>query len=205
MPRFSTAEDWRDYYQRTGHRPPRETLLDALSRFDDEGAIGQAVDLGCGGGRDSVEMLRRGWSVLAIDSQASAIETLLTRTELAEFGVTPETLVSRFEAANWPKVDLVNSSFALPLCPVAEFPALWARIHQSLAPGGRFSGQLYGERDQWTGDPTNSHFTRAEVDELLQNYDVEMLREEETDSRTRRGRPKHWHIFHIVARKPATA
>jgi SAM-dependent methyltransferase len=203
MTRTSTAEDWRDYYERTGHRPPRETLLDALAKFDAEGAVGRAVDLGCGGGRDSVEMLRRGWSVLAIDAQASAIETLLARPELAEFGVTPDTQVSRFEAANWPKVDLVNSSFALPLCPQPEFLIMWARIYESLAPGGRFSGQLYGDRDQWAGDPTNSHFSRAEVDALLQDYDVEMLREEETDSRTPRGTPKHWHIYHIVARRPA--
>jgi hypothetical protein len=28
-----------------------------------------------------------------------------------------------------------------------------------------------------------------------------MFEEEEADSTTPRGKPKHWHIFHIVARK----
>ncbi|MBT6427651.1 MAG: class I SAM-dependent methyltransferase, partial [Rhodospirillaceae bacterium] len=152
--------------------------------------------------RDTVEMLRRGWSVLAVDAQASAIETLQARPELAEFGTKPETKVSRFEEARWPEMDLVNSSFALPLCPKTDFLAMWQRIHDSLRSGGRFSGHLYGERDQWAGDPTNSHFTQSEVEDLLLGYEVEMLREEETDSVTPRGTSKHWHIFHIIARKP---
>ncbi len=200
------AEDWRVYYQRTGGRPPRETLLRALARFEAEnpvGWVGRAVDLGCGGGRDTIEILRRGWSVLAIDAQASAIETLMGRPELVEFGVEPDTQVARMEQALWPGSDLVNSSFALPLCPQVDFPGLWQRIHDGLTPGGRFSGQLYGDRDQWAGDPSNSHFTLSEARDLLRAYDIELFREEETDSVTPRRTAKHWHIYHIVARKPA--
>jgi SAM-dependent methyltransferase len=204
---MSKAEDWRVYYQRTGSRPPRETLLDAIDRFDAETPvdwIGHAVDLGCGGGRDTIEMLRRGWSVLAIDGQASAIETLLARPELLAYGTDLKTQAARFEQARWAAADLVNSSFALPLCPQADFPALWQLIFDSLTPGGRFSGQLYGDRDQWFGDTSISHFTLSEVQALLTAYEVELFREEETDSVTPRGNPKHWHIYHIVARKPAT-
>ena len=203
MARTSTAEDWRVYYQRTGERPPRETLLQALASFEAEDAVGTAVDLGCGGGRDSIELLRRGWSVLAIDAQDSAIETLLARPELNQFGCRPRTEVSRFEAARWETADLVNSSFALPLCPKADFLAMWQRIFDSLRPGGRFAGQVYGVRDQWFGDPTNTHFTQSEIDDLLLPYEVELCRVEETDSVTPRGTAKHWHIYHIVARKPA--
>ena len=203
MPRSSDAEDWRVYYQRTGDRPPRETLLDALARFDAEDAVGQAVDLGCGGGRDTVEMLRRGWSVLGIDGQASAIETLLARPELSNFQHQPDTMVSRFELAQWPAADLVYSSFALPLCPREDFLVMWQRIYDSLSQGGRFSGQLYGDRDQWVGDDSNTHFTLGEVQDLLRDYEVELFREEETESVTPRGTSKHWHIYHIVARKPA--
>jgi len=138
-------------------------------------------------------------------SQRDAIDTLLARPELVELGTRPETQVARFEQARWPAADLVNSSFALPLCPQADFPALWQRILDSLTPGGRFSGQLYGDRDQWSGDASNSHFTLREVQGLLQDYEVELFREEETDSVTPRGNPKHWHIYHIVARKPAAS
>ena len=57
MSRKNSAQDWQDYYQRTDDRPPRETLMEALSRFDKEEAVGRAVDLGCGNGRDTIEIL----------------------------------------------------------------------------------------------------------------------------------------------------
>src|SRR6266480_3626651 len=61
---------WTRYYDAAGEQP-RETLLFALDRFDAEAGaeVGGlfAVDLGCGTGRDSIELLRRGWRVLAID------------------------------------------------------------------------------------------------------------------------------------------
>lgn len=193
---------WRAYYERLKDRPPRETLTFALDRFADEGlARGSAVDLGCGGGRDVIELLRRGWWVFAIDSEPSAIEALLARPDLPP-RARLETKVARFDEADWPPVDLVNSSFALPLCPQTDFPAFWQRLIGSLKPGGRFSGQLYGPRDDWFGDPTITFLARDEVEALLAPLETEMLQEEEDDSTTPRGKTKHWHIYHIVARKP---
>ena len=111
--------DWADYYKKTGFRPPRPTLLAALDRFDAEKpspAPRQAVDLGCGNGRDVVEVLRRGWRVLAVDAETAAIEQLRERVSVAD-AARLETLVSPFEDADWPSADFVNSSFALPMCP----------------------------------------------------------------------------------------
>ena len=44
--------------------------------------------------------------------------------------------------------------------------------------------------------------SREEALALLQGLDLEMFEEEEADGVTPRGNAKHWHIFHIVARKP---
>lgn len=197
-------EDWRHYYQRTGTRPPRETLLFALDRFAEEpfaGSHRSAVDLGCGNGRDTIELLRRGWHVLAIDAEPNAIDALTTRPDLPR-DARLDTRVARFESASWPEADLVNSSFALPLCPRDAFMPLWRRIKTSLTLGGRVSCQLYGDRDGWTGDPTITFLSRAELDAILVDLVVEHFREEEDDSVTPRGTPKHWHIYHVVARKP---
>ena len=192
---------WSAYYEETGKRPPRATLIRALDAFDRETGSGRlAVDLGCGGGRDVVELLRRGWTVLALDAEPAAIERLTGRDDLPETGVL-KTATGRFEEVDWPVADLVNSSFALPLCPPAAFPGLWSRIVASVVPGGRFAGQLYGDRDEWFGDSSITFHTAEEVDALLRGFDIEHLREEEDDSVTPRGRPKHWHIFHVVARK----
>ena len=67
--------------------------------------------------------------------------------------------------------------------------------------GGRFSGQWYGPRDSWVGRPGITFLSRDEATALLKGSSVEMFEEEEADSVTPRGKPKHWHIFHIVARK----
>ena len=192
--------DWQDYYERTAGQPPRHTLLAALTRFG-AAAIGRsAVDLGCGDGRDTIELLRRGWRVLAIDAEPSAIARLEARPDLPP-DARLETRCARFEDATWPAVDLINASFALPLCPPDRFPAVWARIESSLVTSGRFAGQLFGERDEWRGEPGITHHTRAEVERLLAGFAVEMLAEEESDSITPYGKPKHWHLFHVVARK----
>lgn len=186
------------YYDATAGRPPRRTVLAALERFG--AAAGDAVDLGCGDGRDTIELLRRGWSVLAIDAEEDAIARLRGRADLPP-AARLATRVARFEAVAWPACDLVNASFALPLCPPQSFAALWQRIVGSLRPGGRFAGQLYGERDDWAGRDGVTHHDRAGVARLLAGLETEMFEEEESDAVTPRGAAKHWHIFHIVARR----
>lgn len=197
------ASDWTEYYEATGDEP-RSTLLEALERFDDEEPRQRfAVDLGCGTGRDTLELLRRGWRVLALDGTAEAIERLRARPDLSgRERRRLETRVVRFEDADWPAADLVNSSFALPFCPPEAFPALWRRIERSLRGGGRFSGHLFGDRDGWSDQDDLSFHTRAKLDELLAGFQVERLEEVEEDGLTATGKPKHWHLFHVVARRP---
>ena len=72
------SKEWTRYYDATRDEP-RETLLLALEKFDAESSTGLAVDLGCGTGRDTAELLRRGWSVLAIDSGEEGIARLKRR------------------------------------------------------------------------------------------------------------------------------
>jgi SAM-dependent methyltransferase len=200
----SDDESWERYYRKTGDRPPRATLLFALDRFDHEPEPDGrrfAIDLGCGNGRDTVELLRRGWRVLGIDAEPKAIEGLRARTDLPKDAVL-DTMVSRFEDAALPEAELVNSSFALPLVPPRRFPELWDGILAALRSGGRVSCQLYGDRDGWVGRPGMTFFTRGGIEALIEPLDVELFREEEDDSVTPRGQAKHWHIYHIVARKP---
>lgn len=198
--------DWAAYYVKTGGRAPCETLLFALGRFDGEPATGDrvAVDLGCGGGRDTIELLRRGWRVLAIDAEPAAIDAVSSRDDIPA-GAVLSGQAARFEDAEWPHCDLVNSGFALPLMAPGDFAAVWRRITASLNPGGRISCQLYGTRDSWLGRPGMTFHDRVAIDALLAGLEVEMLREEEDDSTTPRGKPKHWHVFHIVARKSTSA
>ncbi|MDG2614897.1 class I SAM-dependent methyltransferase [Thermoleptolyngbya sichuanensis XZ-Cy5] len=202
---------WSDYYDLMAGRPPRETLLRSLSLFDAEAKearverfVGYAVDLGCGEGRDTVELVRRGWRVLAMDGEPEAIARLQSRPDLqaalAELRL--ETHVQRFEQLILPAdLDLINASFCLPFCPPDQFPALWQTLTHALRPGGRMCGQLFGDRDSWAAYDHMTHLTRPQAEALLQSFTIEQFEEEAHPGTTALGEAKFWHIFHWVIRK----
>jgi membrane dipeptidase len=189
-----TWAPWRRYFDHAGD-DPRQTLLEALRRFD---VPGLAVDLGCGTGRDTAQLLRGGWRVVAIDREQEAIDRLVARVGAGDQRLITE--VARLEEARWPACDLVNASFSLPFCAPDRFDAVWGRIVDSLATGGRFCGQLFGNRDAWAGSGITVQ-TRAQVGELLRPFEVERLDEVDEEGSTVTGKRKHWHLFHVVARK----
>jgi len=185
---------WNRYYAAAG-TDPRDTLLDAVSRFDHPGL---AVDLGCGNGRDTLELLRRGWRVTAIDGQREAIELLR-----AQAGEDPrlETHVATYADATWPASDLVNASWSLAFCAPDVFASVWQRIVSSLREGGRFCGQLFGDRDGWAPADDVTFLPRNQAEELFAKFELERFEEVDEDSQTATGDAKHWHVFHVVARR----
>ncbi|PSN12008.1 class I SAM-dependent methyltransferase [filamentous cyanobacterium CCT1] len=193
---------WMQYYQAVAGRPPRPTLLKALEYHDQapEALPKFAVDLGCGDGRDTVELLNRGWRVLAIDGETEAIARLRQRDDCGRTHL--ETRVQRFEDLTLPPdISLINASFCLPFCPPEQFPDLWDEIVATLALGGRFCGQLFGDRDSWAVYNDMNHHSRDQVNQLLTPFVVEWLEEENHPGKTALGEEKHWHIYNIVARK----
>jgi len=199
---YATTRDWPGYFAVTQGRPPRDTLLEALNRFSSEPAdrTRSAVDLGCGEGRDTAELLRRGWKDRAIDGHPEGIQRLVARDDLA-YPERLNTQLAAMERVELPRCDLLNASFSLPFCQPDHFDALWARIVEAIEPGGRFAGQLFGDRDDWASIEDRSHHTRSQVEALLTPFEVETLKEEERDGQDCTGAGKHWHAFHIVARK----
>ena len=108
------STDWAAYYEKLRERPPRRTLITALDRFGPGAAGSLAVDLGCGDGRDVIEMLRRGWRVVAVDAEPEALRQLQARPLPPGHDLTP--IQARLEDVPLPiDVSLVNSSFAMPL------------------------------------------------------------------------------------------
>ena len=73
MTRFS---DWSGYVAQTTGTPPRPLYQRAVALFDTPGT---AVDLGCGAGNETLDLLNRGWSVHAVDSSEAAIQTVTDR------------------------------------------------------------------------------------------------------------------------------
>ncbi len=201
----AATRDWPGYFRAVEGKGPRETLLKALELFDKENGPESArfaVDLGCGSGRDTFELLRRGWRVLAIDGEPLALE-LLTRATPPEHAGRLETRLSGLEGLTVPPALLINASYSLPFCDPAAFPLLWERLARAIPPGGRFAGQFFGDRDEWVNLPDRSHHTRSDVVELLEGFVLDHFQEVERREAGATGQVKDWHLFHVVARKRA--
>lgn len=204
----TTDTHWPDYYAVTRDRPAWGTTVEAAERFaaaDGPGAPARlAVDLGCGAGRDARELLRRGWRVLAVDGEPAAIETLCGATPEADRarleGVVAD--LARFEV---PPCDLVVANVSLQFLSPDAYAAVFGRITGALAPGGRFAGLLYGDRDEAASDPAFTCPSPAAIRELLAGFEIESWSEREEDGRMALGDPHHIHLVEVVARRTADA
>lgn len=197
-------DEWPDYYASQAGRAPRALLQTVLQRWDGA-ATGheprEAIDLGCGDGADTVELLRRGWRVLAVDQHAAAID-LLRRSVQPTDRDRLITRVADFTDLTRPGADLIYCGWSLPHCPAAQFMTVWKSILTSLRPGGRFAGQLLATRDDWAADPNSSAFQRVDLDSLLAGLNIEDINEVEDDRSSFDG-PKHWHYYEVIASRPA--
>lgn len=200
--------DWPEYFDAVATQPPRDTLIRAAEAFEREPAPRErrlAVDIACGEGRDTRELLRRGWRVVALDYHPEAVRRTLANLESPwreRCEVRAVAMEDIVHTSGLPqRVDLINASFALPFCKPEAFDGLWAWIVSRLQTGGRFAGQFFGDRDEWTCVRPKSHRTRGEVEALLRPFDVEWLDEVEKEGSDAMGGTKQHHVFHVVGRK----
>jgi SAM-dependent methyltransferase len=190
---------WADYYDEQGERKPRELLLGALAAF---AVPGDATDLGCGQGIDTVAMLDRGWRVLAIDAEPEGIRRLRARLT-AERAARCSVELARMEEVDLPAADLVHAGFSLFFFPPERFAEVWAKVLGSIRPTGRFAGEILGDRDTWAGDPQMTAFDEPAARALFDSLEIERFDEEENDGEACSG-PKHWHVFHVVASRASS-
>lgn len=194
---------WRGYYEKTSRGIAWDTLHEALRLFEgksSEPRVRFAIDLGCGAGRDTFELLRRGWKVLAIDNQPGAIRWIRSNVRMKDQSRL-RTRVASFERTSLPKCNLVNASYSLPFCSPEHFGSLWSNIVTSIHPSGRFSGHFFGINDEWASLSDMTFHSRKQVKFLLRHFKIESFHEKEWEGKTASGRKKHWHVFSVVARK----
>jgi SAM-dependent methyltransferase len=193
--------DWSEFNRQALTRPPRELLRRTLGCFDLEGrAPGIAVDLGCGSGPDTIELLRRGWYVHAVDENANGL-AMLRGTLPPEAQSRLDTHETRFENFDFPSCDLVWSSWSLPFCPAERWPKLLQRIVTGLRPNGRFAGDLFGKKHAFASEPGVFTLTEAELRKQLANLTIEAF-DIEDGVRPSGGAMTRWHAFGIAVRVP---
>jgi SAM-dependent methyltransferase len=196
-----TDTHWPDYYKVTAERPAWGTVTQAAGSFIelDPGAPPRlAVDLGCGAGRDTRELLQRGWRVISVDKTPQGIETLESLTP-AEDRARLQTHVADVADFEIPACDLVNANLILPFLSAEAYAATWHRIRESIVPGGRFSGMLFGDRDQAAGEPDMTCPSPEVIRGHLEGFAIEHWDEKEEDGQTALGEPHHFHLIEVVA------
>lgn len=194
---------WEEYYQDTMNADVCKTLTLAHRYFQMEGVnFGKAVDLGAGSGVDTMFLLKSGWHVLALDVEQRSIDIILSRTDAADLP-NLEVVVAPFSEMLLPKeLNLINASRCLPFCHRTDFDKCWETIVSSLAVGGRFCGQFYGEHD-WlaSNNPNATIVTYDEVMRLFKDFKIEYMQIDDGLLPCSDGKIYPCHTYHVVAKK----
>jgi len=187
-----------DYYRTSSIKPPSLWLAEAVGLLKEKG---EALDFGCGAGRDTKALLELGFKVTAIDYDPK-VETYLKRLPRQDNLIF---ICIPFEEFNFPiaTYNLINAAFSIPYTPRDKFNNVFDKMKKSLKKDGIFVGQLFGAHDDWAKSPTTktTFHTKEEVQLLFSDMELIRLIEKDYDGTLSDGTPKHWHSFHIIARK----
>ncbi|GAB6194582.1 methyltransferase domain-containing protein [Desulfocastanea catecholica] len=200
MPNTDEGKRWQAYYRANQDRAASPLLRRALGPDLLPRGNGQAVDLGCGAGVETMLLLNVRWNVLAIDKEPRAIARVEALGANQSDGQLDAVLSCFEELEELPSSALIHTGLSLPFCAPASFPKLWALIVSALEPGGKFVGHLFEARHDWAEHSEMGFHTKEEVEALCSGLTVELLREAEGDG----GHvPHHWHRFDLIVIKPA--
>ena len=118
------------FYGNTKNALPHENIKKFIKM---ETKTGDAIDLGCGAGRDTIFLIKNDWNVTAIDREDTKdiIESNLNIKELKRF----KFVCQNFENIQLDKNDLIVSNFSLPFCSKNYFNDFWNKIVNSINNG----------------------------------------------------------------------
>jgi tellurite methyltransferase len=187
---------WTSYYENTQGLPPHESLVQALELVTNREAV---LDVGAGALRDTKHLLNANFQiVVALDAEEINEDGAIADSRL-------EVVTEAFETYEFPAntFDIVNAQFSLPFTAPDSFESVFKKVLGSLKVGGVFVGQLFGKNDSWSDNPKMTFHSTLDVERLLSGMEILGLEETEYDGTTATGNGKHWHIFHITARKLA--
>lgn len=185
------------YYENTVNKPASVNVNRFLKLVTE---TGNAVELGCGSGRDTVCLIKNNWNVLAIDIENTKkmITEKLNEQELKRFRF----LQKSFEETELEKCNLLLANNSLPFCKKENFKELWNKIENSIEKNGYFLGSFFGDKDEWNGLREDMTFlTKQQVIRLFKNFEIINFSEFEGIDITGIGRKKYWHTFNVMARK----
>ena len=190
--------DMEKYYKNTENALPNTIIQKFISmNIKPENAI----ELGCGAGRDTVYLIRNGWNVFAIDKEDTEqiISNKLDDEELKRFKFERQ----NFENIKLERAKLLVANFSIPFCRKDCFNQFWSKIVDSILKDGYFVGNFLGLNDSWAKNKRQMIFlSKEQVLELFKDsFEIVYFNEIEKDGTTGLGKMKHWHIYNVIAKK----
>jgi hypothetical protein len=139
--------------------------------------------------------------VHAVDGEGAALARLAERTPAEHADRLHVHHLPYADLDELPPADLIHSSYALPYCPPEHFDRVWSAVRAALRPGGVLACQLFGPHDDAFGEPDVTFHSEDAVRGLIDGLEVLRWVEEDAEGQSFTG-PRHWHVFHVVARRP---
>lgn len=185
---------WSAYYEATLEKPVHPIYAE-LEPFLPERGV--ALELGCGVGHGVLWFLDHGFSVIANDGEEEALDIVRSRLPV---GADVSFLPGRFEDIDLPRADVVVAGFSLFFLEPGAFRLFWTRLVDSMPAGAVFAGQFLGIHDDWAERGYTVHDAET-LRQDLEGFEILHWEEAERDGETAMREPKHWHVFHVVARR----
>ena len=117
-----------EYYKKTENSKPNFLIKKLINNVEIKQK--NAVELGCGTGRDTLYLIKNGFKVLAIDKEDTSkiISKKLNSEELKRFRFKCQA----FEDLEIEENNLLVANFSIPFCNKNYFKSFWNRIDRSM-------------------------------------------------------------------------
>lgn len=187
------------YASLRARREPNWLLVQALDLL--EVRNGHALDVGAGPLNDTRCLLRAGFSVDAVDTDAHTVA-------LAARVGDPRLRVHHADIRDVPiasdAYSLIVAIHVLPFLPRGDLDEVLSSIIGGLCDGGILCCTFLGTDDSWAGcRPRMTFLSRRQVETLLLGLDRLLFSEHRYDGRNAKGEPKRWHVHRCIYRKLA--